>query len=97
MHRQIRDHLHKVVRTFDAHHTTILSKLASSQARQVESYQEWWQKFKTCLLQQATLHDQFAQHLEIAQQSYQENEQQIVSSMPDQPHSSHEEKIGRGT
>ncbi len=85
VHRQIRDSLHEVVSTFDVHYDTILSQLDRSQTNQVESYQEWWQKLKTCLLQRATLHDQFAQHLEVAQQNYQENEQQIVSSMQTSP------------
>ena len=81
LHREICDRLHEVVSTFDVHHTTILSQLDSSQPGQVESYQQWWQKLKTALLQHATLHDQFAQHLEVAQQNYQENEQQIVNSL----------------
>ena len=85
VHRQIRDHLREVVSTFDVHHATILSQLDSSQAGQIENYQQWWQKFKTHLLQQATLHDQFAQHLETAQQNYQENEQQIVNTLQTSP------------
>ncbi len=74
VHRQIRDSLYEVVSTFDIHYDTILSQLDSSQAGQIASYQEWWQTFKTCLLQHATLHDQFAQHLEISQQNYHEND-----------------------
>ena len=85
VHRQIRDSLHEVVSTFDVHYDTILSQLDSSQASQIKSYQQWWQKLKTSLLQQATLHDQFAQHLEIAQHNYQENEQQIVTSLQTSP------------
>ena len=81
LHRQIRDHLREVVSTFDIHHGTILSQLDSSQPNQVENYQQWWQKLRIGLLQHATLHDQFAQHLETAQQNYQENEQYIANSL----------------
>ena len=81
VHRQIRDSLHEVVSTFEVHHNTILSQLDGSQARQVESYQEWWQKLKASLLQQATLHDQFAQNLEIARENYSESEQQMVHAL----------------
>ena len=81
LHRQIRDGLDEVVNTFDIHYNTILSQLDSSQARQIEGYQEWWQKLRACLLQHVTLHDQFAQNLEIARQNYSESEQKMVHAL----------------
>ena len=81
LHRQIRDSLHEVVSTFDVHHETILSQLDSSQPNQVEHYQQWWQTFRGHLLQHATLHAEFAQHLVTAQQDYQSTEQQITNSL----------------
>ena len=96
LHREICDRLHEVVSTFDVHHSTILSQLDTSQPGQVESYQHWWQKLKMCLLQHATLHEQFAQHLETAQQNYQENEQQIASSLQTSPTTSPSQAAGHG-
>jgi hypothetical protein len=81
LHRQIRDSLDEVVNTFDIHYNEILSQLDGSQAKQIGSYQEWWQKLRECLLQHATLHEQFAQNLEIARQNYSESEQQMVHAL----------------
>jgi len=85
LHRQIRDSLHEVVSTFDVHHETILSQLDSSQANQVEQYQQWWQTFRGHLVQHATLHDELAQHLIAAQQEYQSTEQQITNALQTDP------------
>jgi hypothetical protein len=85
LHRQVRNSLYEVVGMFDIHHDTILSQLDSAQTSQIENYRQWWQTLRSFLLQQATLHDEFAQHLEMARQSYHIHEQQVVSSLQTDP------------
>jgi hypothetical protein len=67
LHESIRDGLQTFVNSFDPKHNTIVDHLDKDQ---VEQYRQWWQAFRSKLLNHADVHDKLAQHLRGASDAF---------------------------
>lgn len=78
LHYQVRDGLHELVSDFETHQQEISAKLNTDQ---IGHYEQWWQNLRTCILQQATLHDQLGQSLKDAGYRYHDTDHQVAQNI----------------